>query len=346
MRQPMPKDADAPTILILSQGSGETTTSDVMEYLISMGWPPLRLNGSDFDAQANFSITIDAEQALFECEGMNLDLRKVRVVWFRRWSERQPFQGTKFLADARPECYSVSQQATEHLLGELRRIGAFLFFELRDAAWLSHPRTAIPNKLEVLRIAARIGIETPATLVTSSKEHLLRFAKHRSVVTKPIGESEAFHVGQTAHIMYTREVSFDWLNSLPHHFFPSLFQEKISKEYELRVFFIAGTCYASAIFSQMDEQTASDFRMYNHNRPNRIVPYRLDGRTEGQIRQLMDELELETGSLDLIRTPDGRLVFLEVNPIGQFGMISTPCNYHLERQVAEFLIEKARDAGS
>ena len=60
----------------------------------------------------------------------------------------------------------------------------------------------------------------------------------------------------------------------------------------------------------------------------------------------MEDLKLETGSLDLIKTPDGRIVFLEVNPVGQFGMISKPCNYHLERKVAEFLIRKVEDARS
>ena len=51
----------------------------------------------------------------------------------------------------------------------------------------------------------------------------------------------------------------------------------------------------------------------------------------------MDALHLETGSLDLVKTIDGRLVFLEVNPVGQFGMVSIPCNYHLERNIAAAL---------
>ena len=51
---------------------------------------------------------------------------------------------------------------------------------------------------------------------------------------------------------------------------------------------------------------------------------------------------MKTGSLDLVRTPDGRHVFLEVNPGGQFGMMSEPCNYHLEREVAQYLLRKDR----
>ena len=54
----------------------------------------------------------------------------------------------------------------------------------------------------------------------------------------------------------------------------------------------------------------------------------------------MQGLELETGSLDLLVTPDGREVFLEVNPVGQLGMVSHPCNYQLERKIAQLLLRK------
>jgi hypothetical protein len=59
---------------------------------------------------------------------------------------------------------------------------------------------------------------------------------------------------------------------------------------------------------------------------------------EEAIGRFMAEMTLETGSLDLIRTPCGRHVFLEVNPVGQFAMVSEPCNYPLFRRVAEYLM--------
>jgi hypothetical protein len=37
-------------------------------------------------------------------------------------------------------------------------------------------------------------------------------------------------------------------------------------------------------------------------------------------------------------TKKGEYVFLEVNPIGQFGMVSAPCNYNLEKKIAQYLI--------
>jgi D-alanine-D-alanine ligase-like ATP-grasp enzyme len=51
----------------------------------------------------------------------------------------------------------------------------------------------------------------------------------------------------------------------------------------------------------------------------------------------MNKLDLNCGSIDMIVTPKNEYVFLEVNPVGQFGMVSYPCNYNLEKKIAEYL---------
>ena len=98
-----------------------------------------------------------------------------------------------------------------------------------------------------------------------------------------------------------------------------------------------------AIFSQADPRTREDFRHYNLARPARSVPYRLPPATAAAVTALMRELGLPTGSLDLVHTPAGEDVFLEVNVIGQFGMVSHPCNYYLELAVAKLLRRMAVD---
>ena len=39
----------------------------------------------------------------------------------------------------------------------------------------------------------------------------------------------------------------------------------------------------------------------------------------------------------MIQSDKNELVFLEINPVGQFGMVSSPCNYYLEKKVASKL---------
>jgi hypothetical protein len=163
------------------------------------------------------------------------------------------------------------------------------------------------------------------------------------VITKPIGEVDMFLDGERSHFLFTSPLDLAAIATLPERFAASLFQEHVDKDYELRIFYLDGDAYAMAIFSQLDPQTRTDFRRYNRERPNRTVPFLLRPETAGRIRLLMDDLALETGSIDMLQARDGREVFLEVNPVGQLGMVSHPCNYHLERKIAELLIRKEND---
>lgn len=95
-----------------------------------------------------------------------------------------------------------------------------------------------------------------------------------------------------------------------------------------------------AIFSQMEETAAVDFRANENKSKVRKVPFLLPKQQEEKLHQLMQSLGLNTGSIDIIQAKDGDFYFLEVNPAGQIGMTSIPCNYYLEKHIAEFLAGK------
>lgn len=197
------------------------------------------------------------------------------------------------------------------------------------------------NKLEVLKMAKSCSIEIPASIITGQKTDVQNFMlKKGNLITKAI--SEIFDVktksdNQTnLYINYTQEITELVLGEMPESFSYSLFQEKLDKEIEIRTFFLDGKCYSMAIFSQLDKQTSVDFRKYSNNRR---VPYKLPCELESNILKLMANLELNTGSVDIVKTKDGRYVFLEVNPTGQYGMVSDPCNYYLDKKIAEYLID-------
>jgi ATP-GRASP peptide maturase of grasp-with-spasm system len=332
-------------ILILSQSSMEPTTEEVMDWLAVLGARCLRLNGDDLDGGAALAFHLDGPETELGivADDLRLPLSEVGAVWFRRWL----FEARSELVSLLPATASddkLHYDLRRHLRNESRKLSDFLFAQLAGLPWLSHPRRAGLTKLDVLARAARAGFATPATLVTTEREALRHFcAAHGKVITKAIGEIDIFIDGESSHFLFTAALDLAAVGELPERFAPSLFQEQVDKEYELRVFYLAGECHAMAIFSQGDPQTRTDFRHYNWQRPNRNVPYRLSPETEDRVRRLMDDLDLETGSLDLLQARDGREVFLEVNPIGQFGMVSKPCNYHLEKKVAEHLLRKEAD---
>jgi ATP-GRASP peptide maturase of grasp-with-spasm system len=331
-------------ILILSQSSLEPTTEEVMDWVEALGGRCLRLNGDDVEGRCGLRFEIvDGRLALrFESGGIELPLQEVGAVWFRRWLYERRHETVDLLDHPGADDHTLHHQLRRHLTLESRRLSDFLFSSFEHLPWLSHPRRSNLNKLDVLRRAAREGIATPATLVTTEREALRRFAAQYGgeVITKPIGEVEAFIAGEVSHFLYTTLLGETEIDALSERFAPSLFQEPVEKAYELRVFYLDGEFHAMAIFSQNDPQTRVDFRQYNRERPNRNVPYRLRPELAERLLRLMEGLGLETGSLDLLVTPDGREVFLEINPVGQLGMVSRPCNYHLERKIAQLLLRK------
>ncbi|MDP3927797.1 MAG: hypothetical protein Q8R57_02120 [Bacteroidota bacterium] len=111
----------------------------------------------------------------------------------------------------------------------------------------------------------------------------------------------------------------------------------INKRFEIRVFFLHDLIFASAIFSQNDEKTIVDFRNYNIDKPNRIVPIKLPIDTTLMIKSIMASINMNSGSIDIIYDEKKNYVFLEINPVGQFQQVSYPCNYFLEREIAKIL---------
>ena len=57
----------------------------------------------------------------------------------------------------------------------------------------------------------------------------------------------------------------------------------------------------------------------------------------------MHDLKLKNGSIDIIKGIDNEYYFLEVNPVGQFGMVSKPCNYNIENFISKKLNEKLNE---
>jgi glutathione synthase/RimK-type ligase-like ATP-grasp enzyme len=98
-----------------------------------------------------------------------------------------------------------------------------------------------------------------------------------------------------------------------------------------------GICYTAAMFTQTNEKTQTDFRNYDDEQPTRIIPYQLDTELEQQIQALMNEVGLDSGSIDFIKGQDNNYYFLEINPVGQFGFISAPCNFNLPKRIADKL---------
>lgn len=68
--------------------------------------------------------------------------------------------------------------------------------------------------------------------------------------------------------------------------------------------------------------------------------HELPAETATKLRELMDCLGLVYGAIDLRLTPDGRYVFLEINPAGQFLYIEQATGQPIAAALAQALLKK------
>jgi ATP-GRASP peptide maturase of grasp-with-spasm system len=323
-------------ILIFSTQDWERTTEDVMDWITSLGGRCFRINGEDLIGTNGYSIALDAgsSEARFVIDGREISTAEVAAAWYRRGGRFNDYSVFAQVPD-----HDVANQLDSHLRSEMQSTAQSLYALLANKPWLTRPAEARVNKMSALRIATELGLDVPATLITNSRDELEAFRdKHGRIITKAISDGTAFYVGEQRCVTYTEEVGYGDIAGLPERFLPTLAQELLVKKYEIRIVYLAGKLYPAAIFSQADPRTQIDFRHYNRQKPNRTVPYRVETGVEDSVRKLMGALGLTTGSLDFVRTVDDRLVFLEVNPVGQFGAFSGLCNYNIEKDVAAYLL--------
>jgi ATP-GRASP peptide maturase of grasp-with-spasm system len=326
--------------------SVDLSTTDVIRWLHHLGYSDvIRINCND--KHSNNSILIDAAEGTFsfQLDHQRIHLQDIEAVWYRKgknWLADQFYPITIEGYDAFTKHFNTKLKAEEAKLTE------YLHYIIEHTApVLGTAMKSDLNKLLVLSAAKETGLLIPDFFITNYKKGIQNiYDQTHSMITKAMSDGlylfENIESG-TGYFTYTEKVNETVTDQLPQQISPSFLQKNIQKKFELRIFFLEDTCYSMAILSQADEQTKTDYRKYNENKPNRYVPFQLPADVDQKIRLLFKKLALNTGSVDMIVDQQDNFYFLEINPVGQFGMVSDPCNYFLEKKVALYLIEHARN---
>lgn len=319
-------------VLIFSDNE-DGSTNEVIEWLDAWGIQWFRINESDQVALE----TLTFQDNTLSCFTLKIndtviDLTQCYSYWYRRgflnWSSR-----VKHVSSV------VEQQIAQHLQAELKNLDDFVhqYLEATKVGINTYAKS-VNNKTYYQFAAASAGLNVPDTLITTRKKDIAAFAARPGrIITKSINEGLVFFNNGYGAYSETTEMDPGTQSGLADTFFPSLVQKYVEKFAELRIFFIHDQVYAMAIFSQQNEQTKLDYRNYDRVNPNRNVPFELPAAIKDKLIRFMHTIKLNCGSIDMILTPDQEYIFLEVNPIGQFGMVSQPCNYGLEKLIAHYL---------
>ncbi len=100
---------------------------------------------------------------------------------------------------------------------------------------------------------------------------------------------------------------------------------------------VGGRCFVGAIDASRSVAGQVDWR---RARPEecRWEPGELPTQVEARLVRLVAALGLVYGAVDLIVTPDGRHLFLEVNPGGEWGMLEHELGLPIAAALAEALL--------
>lgn len=208
-----------------------------------------------------------------------------------------------------------------------------------DARWMNHP-TAVwqaEYKPYQLSLASKLGLLIPRTIITNDPDEIrTAFNEFGKMIVKPARTGHIVRNG-TEFSVFTSQVLTEHLGELESaRLSPSIYQELIPKQFDIRVTIVGQRIFAAAIDSQSDPSATIDWRCTsNPQLPHyRVV---LPEHVIGQLLRLMDALGLVFGAIDLIQTTKGDYYFLEVNPSGQWLWMDDMLNLGISDSIAEWL---------
>jgi hypothetical protein len=206
----------------------------------------------------------------------------------------------------------------------------------------SQSRTIL--RTEQLKAGSRAGFTIPRTLVSNEPARIRNFLRqHRSgVIYKsffPISwETSAGMAIVFSSVLHENQLPEDEVLSAT----PGIYQELIPKAYELRVTAIGNKLFTVKLRSQETVRGKIDWRVAGDDVP--MEPSALPARVGVACRRIMRDLGIVFGCFDLIVTPEGDYVFLEVNEMGAFLWLEEQLpELRLLDAFCEFLIQARKD---
>jgi MvdD family ATP-grasp ribosomal peptide maturase len=327
------------TVLIITKSDDNESIDLISEAIKLKGGRSFRLDTDRYPTEVRLIAEYlrGAERLrLISAEG-ELDLHQVGAIWHRRLNI-----GGGIPASLDPQLRLASiGESNRTLRGMLESLTAF---RLDPEANIRHAE----NKQVQLQVARELGLETPRTLITNDAAAVRAFAQTcaGNIVTKMLSSFAVYEDGREK-VVFTNPVTKEDLADLEGlSLCPMTFQEQIPKLLELRVTVVGDQVFSAAINSQVSAAAQHDWRRDGVALLEAWQRYQLPTEVEERLLKLMDRFRLNYGAVDFILTPDGRHVFLEINPVGEFFWLETVPGLPISAAIADVLLGLAVRRGS
>jgi hypothetical protein len=192
-----------------------------------------------------------------------------------------------------------------------------------------HAESLANRKPFQLTMAQKSGLDTPNTLISNDPGQVRAFweENHRDCIYKTLTPiSDRFC--ETRRLI---EEDLSHLDKLCHA--PIIVQERI-QGFDVRINVIGSQVFAASVKTNIRE-AQTDWRL---DLACKWEEYELNSNVKFALRSLLSELGLHYGCIDMRVQPDGRNVFLEVNPSGQFLFVEIDTGQPLVNAFSNLLL--------
>jgi glutathione synthase/RimK-type ligase-like ATP-grasp enzyme len=337
-------------ILICTQFVEDVSVQRLSAVLRTRGAEPVILAPTMLEEPSSLLIASEGERGvrtILQLQERAIPLDQVHAAWlWRGWYPEPLDPRFRGLAQRRAEwAFFAGEWAAFHK-------GFSTALAYRHVFCVNPPpfNVAFEEKCCQLMLAAEVGLRIPPTLYTTrlpvAREFLLQHGD--ALIYKPFRpyiqmmEPEGDQPSRVSKLLTNRVQAADLVEGAGFIPTPGIFQPYVEKRLELRIVVVGRQLFACAIHSQQSERSRDDWRRYDldHTPYER---YDLPPEVADQILALMDRLGLVFGSIDMILTPEGEYVFLEVNPNGQFDWIANLTGLPIYEHLAAMLLAGSVD---
>jgi MvdC family ATP-grasp ribosomal peptide maturase len=317
-------------VLLLTHSGDYFTVDRVAAALASRGARVFRFDTDRFPGEVQLTAKLTSAKTSYVIEDRRnvLEASAVRAVWARKlW---QPRLADDLDPSFHDSCMRESMAAVTGFLDGLH-----------SARWVNDPvrDRAAENKLWQLRLAREVGLQVPRTLLTNNAAQMRSFyAEVNGQMVAKLLTPLSISMDGSAAFVYTSEVTAaDLADGEMLRYSPMVFQERVAKTCELRIAFVDGRLFAGAIDAGGSARGQVDWRLAAPHETEWSRDEVPDGLATA-LKTLMSKLGLIYGAIDLIRTPGGEYIFLEVNPGGEWGMLERDLDYPISAAIADALL--------
>jgi glutathione synthase/RimK-type ligase-like ATP-grasp enzyme len=298
------------TALLVTRSDDNQSVALVTAALEARGARAFRLDTDRFPTEVQLALHQPRGRSILRTAAGELVLGEVDAVWYRRAAigAALPEDMDRQLRDA------AVKESRATLLGMLEALDCFVMDRVSTVRAAEHK----PRQLE---LACELGLDVPRTLTTNDPDAVRAFwsACGGRVVAKALSSFAIHDADGREQVVFTSQLAAEDLAHLDQlALAPMTFQDHLAKAIELRVTLIGERVFAAAVDSQALERSRVDWRKAGGELVDAWTPYALPAEIAARLQQLAARLGLSYGAADVVVTPDGRHVFLEINPAGEW----------------------------